>query len=121
MKTLAFVLVAALLSTALYVSAPLEAPAGWPDGICVVEFNAGFNSQNSVSWIERLSDCESLRVDISKSPDLQREHKIVVVPTLVIFNDGEEENRFQANIMMAMEATEEEVQDAVDEILMSSF
>jgi len=44
-----------------------------------------------------------------------------VVPTIVVFNDGEEEERFQANIMMAIEATQSDVQDVVDEILMSSF
>lgn len=121
MKVIALVLLCALFSTAVYMSAPVAADDGWPDGICVVEFNAGFNSKNSVLWIEGLSDCQSRRVDISKSPELQKEHKIVVVPTLVIFNDGEESSRFQANIMMSMEATEDEVQDAVDEILMSSF
>ena len=73
-------------------------------GLCVVEFNASFNAQNSVPWIESLNDCETARVDIVSSPDLQKQHKIVVVPTIV-FNDGEEMTRFQANIMMTMEAT----------------
>ena len=90
-------------------------------GICVIEFNASFNSQNSVPWIEKLSDCETSRVDIATAPDLQREHKIVVVPTIVVFNEGEEVKRFQANIMMAMEATKGDVQDAIDEVLMSDF
>tara|TARA_R100001440_G_scaffold62888_2_gene83030 strand:+ start:610 stop:975 length:366 start_codon:yes stop_codon:yes gene_type:complete len=90
-------------------------------GICVVEFNASFNSQNSVSWIESLEDCETARVDISNSPDLQKRHKIVVVPTIVVFNEGEEQERFQANIMMTMEATIEEVQGAVDDIMLNDF
>ena len=41
--------------------------------------------------------------------------------TLVIFNNNEETKRFQANIMMTMEATRKEVQDAVDEIIMEAF
>ena len=93
-----------------------------PDsGVCVVEFNASFNSANSVDWIDNLSDCKGKRVDIVASPDLQKEHKIVVVPTVIVFNDGEEVERFQANIMMAIEASKSDVQEAVDEILMSSF
>lgn len=90
-------------------------------GICVVEFNASFNSQNGVPWIESLDDCETARVDIATDPDLQKKHKIVVVPTIVIFNEGEEQERFQANIMMTMEATQDDVQDAVDEILLNDF
>ena len=93
-----------------------------PDsGVCVVEFNASFNEANSVDWIDELSDCEGKRVDIGAEPDLQKEHKIVVVPTVIIFNDGEEVERFQANIMMQLEATLDDVQEAVDEIIMSDF
>ena len=90
-------------------------------GVCVVEFNASFNSANSVDWIDDLSDCKGRRVDIVSSPDLQKEHKIVVVPTVIVFNEGEEVERFQANIMMQLEATKDEVQEAVDEIIMSDF
>ena len=93
-----------------------------PDsGVCVVEFNASFNAANSVDWIDELSDCKGRRVDIAAEPDLQKEHKIVVVPTVIVFNDGEEVERFQANIMMQLEATQDEVQEAVDEIIMSAF
>ena len=93
-----------------------------PDsGVCVVEFNASFNAANSVDWIDNLSDCKGKRVDIVASPDLQKEHKIVVVPTVIIFNDGEEVERFQANIMMQLEATQDDVQEAIDEIIMSDF
>jgi len=90
-------------------------------GICVVEFNASFNSQNSVPWIEKLNDCETARVDIATAPDLQKKHKIVVVPTIVVFNEGEEAERFQANIMMTMDATIAEVQEAVDDIMLNDF
>ena len=93
-----------------------------PDsGVCVVEFNASFNSANSVDWIDELSDCKGKRVDILTNPELQKQHKIVVVPTVIVFNDGEEVERFQANIMMQLEATQNEVQEAVDEIIMSAF
>ena len=93
-----------------------------PDsGVCVVEFNASFNAANSVDWIDELSDCKGRRVDIAAEPDLQKKHKIVVVPTVIVFNDGEEVERFQANIMMQLEATQDEVQEAVDEIIMSDF
>ena len=93
-----------------------------PDsGVCVVEFNASFNAVNSVDWIDELSDCKGRRVDIAAEPALQKEHKIVVVPTVIVFNDGEEVERFPANIMMQLEATQDEVQEAVDEIIMSDF
>ena len=82
----------------------------FPDGLVVVEFNASFNKANEVTWLNKLTDCEVERVDIA-----------AVVPTLVVFNNNEEATRFQANIMMTMEATRKELQDAVDEITMEAF
>ena len=93
----------------------------FPDGMVVVEFNASFNKSNEVTWLSKLSDCEIQRVDIAADSRWASEYKIVVVPTLVVFNNNEEAKRFQANIMMTMEATRKEVQDAVDEIIMEAF
>ena len=81
------------------------------EGLAVVEFNAPF-SGTKCEYLEKLSDCETARIDISKNTKAQGAYKIVVVPTLVIFQDGEEVARFQANIMMQLEATEEDVQEA---------
>jgi len=89
--------------------------------LCVIQFNASFNSSNSVDWCEDLTDCSTSDVDIMKNADLQKQYKIVVVPTILILDDGEEVGRFQANIMMVMEATKEEVQEKIDEIIMSNF
>ena len=93
----------------------------FPDGMVVVEFNASFNKSNEVIWLPKLSDCEVQRVDIAADSRWASEYKIVVVPTLVVFNNNEEAKRFQANIMMTMEATRKEVQDAIDEIIMEAF
>lgn len=112
----------ALFSAAVYVAIPAEEESSIPDsGVCVVEFNASFNASNSVDWIDDLSDCKGKRVDIAAAPDMQKEHKIVVVPMIIVFNEGEEVKRFQANIMMQLEASKDDVQEAVDEIIMSAF
>jgi len=93
----------------------------FPAGMVVVEFNASFNKTNDVAWLSKLTDCKTQRVDITADSRWASEYKIVVVPTLVIFNNNEEAKRFQANIMMTMEATRKEVQDAIDEIVMEAF
>tara|TARA_B100000424_G_scaffold254670_1_gene232937 strand:- start:407 stop:742 length:336 start_codon:yes stop_codon:yes gene_type:complete len=93
----------------------------FPDGMVAVEFNASFNKTNEVAWLSKLSDCETQRVDITADSRWSKEYKIVVVPTIVIFNNNEEVKRFQANIMMTMEATKSEVQNSIDEIVMEAF
>ena len=120
MKSLATVLFA-LLSVLVFAAVTTAEDPVCSSGICVVEFNARFNESNTVPWIESLEDCTTSRVDIESSPELQRKHKIVVVPTIIVFNEGEEVTRFQANIMMSMEASQEDVQDAVDEVMLNDF
>ena len=90
------------------------------EDICVVEFNASWNSANNVAWINKLSDCETKRILIDKG-SWQKDFSIVVTPTIIIFVNGEEEKRYQANIMMTMEATQEDIQGKIDEIMMDSF
>ena len=90
------------------------------EGLVVVEFNAPF-SNSKCEYLEKLNDCEITRIDISKDSKIGPKHKVVVVPTLIIFQDGEEVARFQANIMMQMETTQEEIQETIDEIIMEDF
>ena len=100
-------------------SAKGQSPCG--DDLCVVQFNAGFNEVNKVIWVDELTDCDNKFIDIQTDTKAAGIYKIVVVPTLVIYNNGEEIERFQANIMMQMEAKQKEVQEKIDEILMDAF
>ena len=89
--------------------------------IVVTHFNAEWNDPNKVSYIGKLTDCDIVYVDIAKSPKLQEKHEIIIVPTVVIFKDGEEVKRFQADISFSMKATRKDMQGIIDELLMSDF
>ena len=89
------------------------------DDICVVEFNAGWNESNSVDYLNKLTDCGVKKISIDKG-DWQKEYGIVVVPTIIVFN-GKEVERFQADLSFKLLATREDIQEVVDEILMSDF
>ena len=90
------------------------------DDICVVQFNAGWISTNDVEWINELNDCGIQYIDIAVNTEAQSKYEIVVVPTIIVFN-GKEVKRFQADISFAMKATRKDVQEVIDEILMSDF
>tara|TARA_R110002073_G_scaffold299296_1_gene466321 strand:+ start:1356 stop:1709 length:354 start_codon:yes stop_codon:yes gene_type:complete len=89
--------------------------------VVVTHFNAAWNNPNKVSYIGDLTDCDIVYVDIAVSPKLQAKHKIVVVPTVIIYKDGEEMERFQADISFSMKATRKEMQGVIDELIMSDF
>ena len=90
--------------------------------IKVVQFNAGWNGANTVSWVQDLEDCKTISyTDIAKDTEAQSKYKIAVIPTIIVFKDGEEVARFQADLSFKMLATKEEVQEEIDNQLMSDF
>ena len=89
--------------------------------ITVTHFNAEWNSANKVEWFTKLDDCDLADVDIVAEPKLQDKHKIVIVPTIVIFKDGEEIKRYQADLSFKMLATRKEIQEFINEQIMSDF
>tara|TARA_R100001460_G_scaffold36140_4_gene69415 strand:- start:4 stop:333 length:330 start_codon:yes stop_codon:yes gene_type:complete len=84
-------------------------------------FNAAWNAANEIEWVDKLSDCDIEKFDIGANPADAGKFKVVVVPTILIFQDGEEVERYQADISFKMSATREEVQDEIDELIMSAF
>jgi len=88
--------------------------------IKAIYFNAEWNAANNVEWFSDLNDTKKQTMDIGEG-DCQEKYQIAIVPTIVIFKDGEEVKRFQADLSFKMVATRKEVQNTIDEILMSDF
>ena len=90
--------------------------------ITVKHFNAGWNESNGIDWISELTDVKTKSyIDIGENMEAQNEYEISSIPTIIIFKDGEEVARFQADLSFKMVATKEEVQEEIDEQLMSDF
>ena len=86
----------------------------------VIHFNAEWNEANNVEWFEKLSDVKHSTMDIGDG-DCQKKYEIAIVPTIVVFDDGEEVKRYQADLSFKMLATKEEIQEFIDELIMSKF
>ena len=87
----------------------------------VIQYNAEWNSGNNAEWVEELTDCEITYVDITASPKLQQKYNVVVVPTIIVLKDGEEIKRWQADLSFKIIATRKDIQNEIDEIIMSDF
>ena len=88
----------------------------------IAVFNAEWNKDNNIDWVDKLTDVNTISyIDISSNTELQKKHKIAVVPTIIIFKDNEEVARFQADLSFKMVATREDVQEEIDNQLMSDF
>ena len=89
--------------------------------IVAVEFWVDWNSSNEFADLSSLSDCSKYRVDIGKYPNLQKEYNITCIPTVIIFESGDEKERFKANIMFQLDADKKKVQKSIDNIMLAKF
>jgi len=90
-------------------------------GTVVIEFWAEWNAGNQVEFLPSLKDCESYRLCIVKGADIQKKYKVTAIPTVIIFDNGVEQERFNPNIMMQLVATKKKVQKSIDNITFSKF
>ena len=90
-------------------------------GTVVIEFWAEWNASNQVNFLKSLKDCESYRLCIVKGADIQKKYKVTAIPTVIIFDNGVEQERFNPTIMMQLAATKKKVQKSIDNITFSKF
>tara|TARA_B100000902_G_scaffold228783_1_gene217149 strand:- start:731 stop:1138 length:408 start_codon:yes stop_codon:yes gene_type:complete len=89
--------------------------------ISVVEFWADWNKQNQFGDIVKIKEAEKYRVDIMNDASLQSEYNITGIPTVIIFDNGVEKERFKPNIMFQLEADKKIIQNSVDTIILNKF
>ena len=90
-------------------------------GIVVVEYWAEWNNANKFKELKDLIDCSVYRAWISSCNAAATKYNIKAIPTVIIYDNGEEIKRFSPNIMLQLEATGKDVQSAIDEIVLKKF
>tara|TARA_R100000655_G_scaffold82272_1_gene121786 strand:- start:679 stop:1074 length:396 start_codon:yes stop_codon:yes gene_type:complete len=89
--------------------------------IVAVEFWAEWNKVNQFAELNKLKECEKYRLDIMANADIQAKYNITAVPTIIIFDNGVERERFGANIMFQLEVDRKVIQNSVDTIVLNKF
>ena len=85
-----------------------------------LHINAGWNETNNIEWFNKLKDCDISELLIEDDNN-QAKYKIASVPTIIILDDGEEVKRFQADLSFKMAATRKEVEEYIEELIISKF
>ena len=53
--------------------------------------------------------------------DLQSKFNVTAIPTLIVFENGEEKSRFVPNVMFQLEADSKTVQKNIDKLMLAKF
>ena len=89
--------------------------------IVVVEFWVEWNSSNQFAELNKLKECEKYSVDIGKCNKIQNEYSVSAIPTVIVFDNGEEKERFEPNIMFELSVDRKTLQYSIDTLILNKF
>ena len=92
-------------------------------GLVVVEFWATWNEANKVTILDEWDtfDAKVYRVNIESFPTIQSDNNVVILPTIIFYDEGEEVKRLQGDMSFTLKTTTKELDEIIEEILGSKF
>jgi len=92
-------------------------------GLVVVEFYATWNEVNKVIILDTWDtfDAKVYRLNIDLYPKIQSENEVVILPTIIFYDEGEEVKRLQGDMSFSLKVTTKELDEIIEEILGSKF
>ena len=92
-------------------------------GLVVVEFWATWNEANKVVVLDTWDtfDAKVYRLNIDLYPKIQSENNVVILPTIIFYDEGEEVKRLQGDMSFSLKVTTKELEKIIEEILGSKF
>jgi len=92
-------------------------------GLVVVEFWATWNEKNKVNLLDEWDtfDAKVYRVNIDSYPNIQAKNDVVILPTIIFYDEGEEVKRLQGDMSFSLKTSIKELDDIIEEILGSKF
>ena len=92
-------------------------------GLVVVEFWATWNEANKVTILDEWDtfDAKVYRLNIDMYPKVQSNNNVVILPTIIFYDEGEEVKRLQGDMSFTLKTTTKELDEIIEEILGSKF
>ena len=90
-------------------------------GLVVVEFYATWNVANKVVILDTWDtfDAKVYRLNIDTYPKIQATNNVVILPTIIFYDEGEEVKRLQGDMSFSLKVTTKELDNIIEEILSS--
>ena len=92
-------------------------------GLVVIEFWATWNETNKVTLLDEWEtfDAKVYRLNIDLYPKIQSKNNVVILPTIIFYDEGEEVKRLQGDMTFTLKTTTDELDEIIEEILGSKF
>ena len=83
-------------------------------GIVVVHYNATWNKSNNYLEVTKLTNTKVVTAWIDKENTIRESENINSVPTVILYNDGQETKRWEADISLSLKVPYQDIQKQID-------
>ena len=90
------------------------------NGISIVQASAEFTKEANLN-IKKLDDVNVFNYDIGKHKDFFEENNIVYLPTIILFENGNEVESWEADITLKLKCKLEDLQKEIDKLIENKF
>ena len=90
------------------------------DEIAVIEFNTSWNESNFIQDLDKLKNCKYYTIILCDQVEYMDKYDIKQ-PTIIVYNNGDEVNRFKSTIMLDFDITYKDLQKQIDKLLLNKF
>ena len=112
MKTILAFTISAIVAALMFVGGSQKEPEpNFKQGLWVVQYNATFNKKNDYKW----NPSPVVRyhyVDLDKRPEFKKLANIQCLPTLIMYKNGKEIKRWEADLSFKLPINQKEIIDA---------
>lgn len=90
--------------------------AAYGQEAAVVHINAEFNKSNDWYGLDQLEGTRVFNGYIEQNPAIKEKYNITKVPTLILYYDGKEVERWEGALDMKLHITPKDVQPVIDKL-----
>ena len=111
MKATIIFIFSSLIAWMFWSTSKVQPKPNIKQGAWVVQYNASFNKKNDYQW-KPSAFVRYYYIDLDKSPDFKKLANITSLPTVVLYNNGKEIKRWEADISFKLNVSQKEIIDA---------
>tara|TARA_A200000159_G_scaffold58625_1_gene54132 strand:- start:980 stop:1312 length:333 start_codon:yes stop_codon:yes gene_type:complete len=90
------------------------------NGISIVQASAEFTKEANLN-IKKLDDTNTFNYDIGKDSSFFEDYNVIYLPTIILFNNGKEIKRWEADITLKLKCKLEDLQDEINKLIEDKF
>ena len=111
MKATIIFIFSSLIAWMFWSTAKVQPQPNFKQGLWAVQYNASFNKMNDYKW-QSVPTMRYHYIDVNRSPEFKKLANLSSLPTIILYKNGKEIKRWEADITFKLNVKQNEIIEA---------